>query len=195
MKSSKHILILVVLIVGALVVFFATRSDTAEAPAPLYFVTLAAFTDKQSYQRGEEMILTMDIANTGDVATCISDTTQGNITFTSFTRDGQSVDSRTVHTGTLEALSEFVRADLTEVEPGAQVAIPLTSSYDPGIEAQALHTSEVDGIYADATFYSIQEPGNYEVQVAYQYPGEVSDDCQAVFMGQSNSATVNFTIE
>ncbi len=97
--------------------------------------------------------------------------------------------------GTLEALSEFVRVDLAEVEPGAQATIALTSSYDPGIEAQALHTSEVDSIYADATFYSIQEPGSYEVVVAYEYPGAVSDDCSALFVGQTNTAAVNFIVE
>jgi hypothetical protein len=81
MKSSKHVLILVVLIVGALVAFFATRSDTVEAPAPTYSVTLEASTDKQSYQSGEAVTLAVDITNTGEVATCISDTSQGNIAF------------------------------------------------------------------------------------------------------------------
>jgi hypothetical protein len=102
-----------------------------------------------------------------------------------------------VHAGTLEALSEFARVDLAEVEPGAQMAISLTSSYDPGIEAQSLHTSEVDGIYADTTFYSIQEKGEYEIQVVYEYPGDVAiaGDCSAIFEGQTNSATVNFIVE
>ena len=195
MKSSKNILIIVGLVLVAIFLFFVTGNDKDSEQTYSYSVNLEATTDKQIYQSGEEVSFVVDITNTSEVATCISDTSQGNITFLSITRDGQAVDSRTVHADALEALSEFVRVDLQEVEPGAQATISLTSSYDPGIEAQALHTSEVDGIYADATFYSIQEPGSYEVQVVYEYPGEASDDCSAVFQGQTNNATVNFVVE
>jgi len=197
MKYSKHVLILVVLIVGALFAFNTTRNDTSETPTNSYAVTLEASADKQTYQSGETVQLAVDITNTGEVSTCMSDTAQGNIAFSSITRDGQSVDSRTVHMGTLESLSEFVRVDLTEIEPDVKMTILLTSSYDPGIEAQSLHTSEVDGIYADATFYNIQEPGSYEIQMAYEYPGDVAipGDCSAIFEGQTNSATVNFIVE
>lgn len=192
MQFSKKTFIAGVILLVIVFIYFATRSDDV---AHSYSVSLAATTDQQSYASGEPVTLAVSLTNTGEVATCVSNTTQGNISFASFTRDGQPVASRTVHADILEALSMFVRADLVEVQPGAQATIDLTSSYDPGIQAQALHVSKVDDIYADATFYSIQEPGSYEVHVVYEYPGEVSEDCPAVFMGQSNTATVNFVIE
>ena len=108
MKSSKNILILIGLFVLALVVFYTMRGDETIT----YSVNVEASTDKQKYSSGEEVTLTIDITNTGDLAACISDTSQGNITFLSITRDGQAVDSRTVHADALEteprdSLSEY----------------------------------------------------------------------------------------
>lgn len=191
MKPTKIILIIIILLLLALVASFALQNNEA----PTYSVTLTASTDKQSYNSGDPIVLTVDLTNTGETATCISDTAQGNLAFTSILRDGQPVTSRTVDADFLEALAEFVRVDLESVNPGEKTTIVLTSSYDPGIEAQALHTSEINGISAMTTFYSVEEPGEYEIQMNYEYSGNDSSDCSAIFQGQTNAATVNFIVE
>ncbi|MDX1535807.1 MAG: methane monooxygenase/ammonia monooxygenase subunit B [Candidatus Spechtbacterales bacterium] len=187
--SPKKITILIIafLSMGVVSLFFVSFESEQN-------VIVEASSHKDSYSVGENIKIDITLTNLGDDSVCLSQNAQGNIKFLSFTRDGEVVEQRTVHSEFLEALSELVKADLEEVAPGDNMTIDIKSSNDPGLGSETLHTSQVDGIAATTTFYSIEEPGNYEVIVAYEYPGEPSDTCPNVFEGETNTAIVEFMV-
>ena len=187
--GSKKILIIsaVVLILGAL--FFTFSSPEGEVD-----VDMSASADKEIYAPNEDVIITVNLNNSGDAPTCLSDRAQGNIKLLSVTRDGESVATREAPSHFIEALYSLVRADLKEVGPGEAMDIELVSTQDPGLGARALYAIRIDGTAGMSTFYAIEQPGEYEVQVAYEYEGESSTECENIYMGPTNTSTVTFSV-
>lgn len=198
MNNSKNIIIAIVVLVLLAVAFFTlsggSEGDSGDTSTNA-LITLSASTDKEIYASGETVTLAIDLTNAGDDVTCISNNAQGNIAFLSVTRDGKSVDSRTTHADFLEALPILATADLAPVNAGDTFTIEAPSSFDPGLGSEALYVNVVDNIFADTTFYDIGVPGNYSVELAYEYVGNDSDTCASIYSDKTNTATINFTIE
>ena len=157
-------------------------------------VSLAAQTDKESYAPGEAIVLTLNLTNAGETTTCVSDAAAGSVRFKSLTRDGEKVATRIGDAHYITSLTDIITSKLRPVAPGESVSIALTSSEDPGLGANALYTTKVRDTSGELTFYDVATPGTYELEVSYRYPGDSLPECERVFTGSTNSATVSFTV-
>lgn len=155
---------------------------------------LTASTDKASYSSGDSINLVVRLTNSGTRETCVSDMVLGNIKFLSVTRNGKSVEMRTAPSYYITSLSEMMKAKLKRIAPGESTAVALSSSQDPGLDANAFYSTTPKGTYGMSTFYKVGAAGTYEMKIAYEYPGEPSHDCPDVFKKTIESATVTFTV-
>jgi len=189
--SQKQILYIVVavLVLGA-VVFFVFQ------PRVRAIVDLDASSDKQSYTTDEEINLSISLNNLGKVETCLSDLGSGSIKFTSFTRDGEPVGTRSVPANYIESFSKLLEISLEPIDPGEELSIMLSSENDPGLGARALTTTtlEKDTDTGIVTFYNVEEPGEYSLEISYEYLGPKSSDCRRVFGGPTNTANITFAV-
>ncbi len=184
----KHLLIIAAALAVAAVAYFIFMKEGGGS------ITLAASTDKASYAVGEKVNLTLNLANSGKAATCISRKPQGTVQFLSVMRDGAPVASRSTRSYYITALPELIKFELAEVAAGGRMDIALASAEDPGLGAAALSTTVVDGSAGKTTFYDIGTPGAYEIDVAYQYTSGPSEKCPNTFKGSTNTAKVSFTV-
>ena len=157
-------------------------------------VILTASADKASYGAGEEVRLSLKLTNSDTAAVCLSDMATGNIRFTSLTRDGESVETRSTPSFFIASLSEILKSRLTLVASGEALELTLTSSFDPGLGAWALDTTVPEDSSAMATFYNVGEPGQYALELVYEYTGVPSTDCADVFSGPTNPVPVTFAV-
>ena len=186
-NGKKLFVLIAVLVVVGVVVFAVFGGGKAK-------ISLEASSDKPSYVSGEEIKLAVRLTNTGNKNTCVSDTALGNIKFLSVKRDGKPVETRTAPSYFITSLAEMIKSKLKQLAPGEKMEIALSSSEDPGLKAQALYTTALDKTSGLATFYGVQLPGTYQIELAYEYLGEPSADCSDVFRGITNTATVSFTV-
>lgn len=184
----KQLLIVVAaLVLAAAAYFIFIKGDGGS-------ISLTASTDKASYTVGEKVNLAVNLTNTGNSATCISRRPQGTVQFISITRDGAPVASRSARSYYITALPALVQFELAEIDTGESMDITLASADDPGLAANALSSTEVDGTAGKTTYYDISKPGAYEIEVAYQYDSGPSDTCANAFKGSTNAAKVAFTV-
>lgn len=186
-NTKKLSILIAVLVVAGAAIFIIFGGGGTK-------VSLKASSDKPSYASGEEVKLTVSLINAGGNNTCLSDTALGNIKFLSVTRDGKPVETRTAPSYFIISLSEMIKSKLRQLAPGESMEIVLSSSDDPGLGAQALYTTALDNTSGLATFYNIEPLGTYQIEMAYEYPGEPSADCSDVFKGAINTAIVSFTV-
>ena len=69
------------------------------------------------------------------------------------------------------------------------------SSFDPGLGSQALSTTIPDDSSGIATFYNVEKPGTYALEMVYDYAGEPSSDCADILKTLSNTVAITFVIE
>lgn len=184
MKQVIGILVLLTL-AGAAYFLFAQSGGN---------VSLIAMTDKGTYASGEQVKLTLELANAGKGAVCLSQTPKGTVQFLSVTRDGEPVASRTSRSYYIAPLPLLMQAELVEVAADRSMTISLASAEDPGLGAEALSATAVDGSAGKTAFYDISKPGTYAVRVAYRHDGKPSDACKNVFTKMTNTADVSFTV-
>ena len=158
-------------------------------------ITLAAETDKSSYEVGEAIELSLQLTNAGKSATCVGTASAGSVRINSLTRDGEAVATRTGDAHYITSLTDIITSKLRSVAPGKNAVIVLSSEEDPALGTNALYTTEVvDTTAGEVTFYDVGTPGSYELEVSYKYGGEKSESCEQVFTGSSNTAVVSFTV-
>lgn len=184
----KQLLIVVAALVLAAAAYFIFMKGDGGS------ISLTASTDKASYAVGEKVNLTVSLTNAGTGATCISRRPQGTVQFLSALRDGAPVASRSARSYYITALPELMKFELAEVAAGKSMDITLISAEDPGLAANALSSTEVDGTAGKTTYYDISKPGAYEIEVAYQYDSGPSDTCANAFKGSTSAAKVAFTV-
>jgi len=189
MKNSKLFILLAVVLVLAGAAFFMF-SGGKQKP----MVSLEAFLDKTEYQAGEAIELTLHLNNTGGVDTCVSDIAAGSISFASITRDGEPVETRSVPANYIASFPKLLEASLETIGPGEDLHVTLPSENDPGLGARALATTALENDTGIVTFYNVEEPGEYALELVYRYVGPASSDCPSVFEGPSNTANVIFTV-
>lgn len=187
MKAKQIIIIIAVVILGALLLLMFRPSSDEN-------LTLAATTDKTSYTAGEEINLNLNLSNTGGIETCVSDMGAWIVRFISFTRDGEEVVQRSASSYFITSYPEMLETSLNALASGDEINISLSSHLDAGLGAQALKITAPDNGRGMSTFYNVSEPGNYELELVYEYSGPSPDSCQNVFIGPSNSATVTFIV-
>lgn len=196
---KKNILITVVVIAVLLVaglVFVFGRSGSKESQKSAdQNVSLQASADKEIYKSGETVNLKMSLTNSGATSVCLSEGAIGNIKFLTTTVNGSPVETRTAPSAFLTSFSEILKSRLTSVAPGASMEFKLASEYDPGLGAQALSTTMPDGTAGIATFYNVEKPGQYEIQLAYEYVAGSSEKCKDILTGKTNVTTVLFKVE
>lgn len=158
-------------------------------------VALEVSTSEDLYKSGEEVDLSISLTNGGEADGCLSEGADGNIKFTSFSRDGKDVETRSASSYFVISFSEILKTQLVSVAPGDNIDFNLVSSFDPGLNSQALSTTMPDDTTGLATFYNIEEPGQYKIDLVYEYVGEPSDECENIFDGPTNVATVKFKVE
>ena len=158
-------------------------------------VVLEASASEDSYQSGEEVDLNINLTNRSETDICLSEGAIGNIKFTSFSKDGKEVETRSASSYFITSFSEILKSRLVSVAPGDNIDFNLASSFDPGLDAQALSTTMPEDTIGLDTFYNIEEPGQYEVDLVYEYVGEPSDECENILDGSTNVATVTFKVE
>jgi hypothetical protein len=158
-------------------------------------VTLVASTDKASYSKNDTISLNLRLTNSGTADVCLSKGAIGNIKFTSFTRDGNTLKTRSAPSYFLTSFTEILKSRLMRLAPGNNVEFNLVSSFDPGLNANALSTTMPDETSGITTFYNVNELGRYEIGLAYNYVAGPSGDCVNVLGGPTNTATVTFTIQ
>lgn len=157
-------------------------------------IALEVSMDKDIFNTSEEINLTIHLDNVGDGETCLSNIDGGTIVFSSITRDGEEVETRSVPADYIEAFPMLLEISLGAVNPGEDVHLTLTSENDPGLGARVLSTTALEDGVGVMTFYNIEEVGNYEIELAYEYTGPASSDCSDVFRGPTNTASIAFTV-
>lgn len=167
----------------------ASRSGSREE------ITLAVSSDKPTYSAGEEIHLTLQVRNAGEAETCVSDMVAGSsLRFTSFTRDGEPVDMRSTPVEFITSFSKILEASLKPIEAGESTDVKISSSFDPGLGAQAIRTTALEDGSGAGTFYNVETPGDYALEMVYEYPGPSRTDCANVFQGPTNTATASFRV-
>lgn len=189
MFNSKYIVLLLIIVLGVVLLFTLGGSGSTQN------VILEASADKASYSAGEEITLSLNLTNSGTADVCISERSLGSIRFTSITRDGATLETRSAPSYFITSFSEILKSNLTPVATGETMELSLTSSFDPGLGSQALSTTMPDGTSGIATFYNIEKPGTYALEMVYDYVGEPSSDCADILKAPSNTAAVTFVIE
>ena len=184
-------IVMVVVLGGA--IYFFTMSKSQQ-PAPREAITLDASSDKSTYKAGEEVRVDVHLNNSGEVDTCVSNMGAGNIRAVSFTRDGESVETRSTPVYFITSFDKMLEASLILVNPGESLDITLSSELDDGLQKQALRTTSLDDGRGKAMFYDIEPPGDYQLKLVYEYPGPKSPNCAHVFGEETNSAVVTFTV-
>lgn len=188
--NQKQLLVaLATVLVLVAAIFFVVSRLSSNAK-----IGLNVSPDKPSYKTGEEIRFALRLNNSGDAKTCVSDMSAGNVRFVSLTRDGQKVETRSAPSYFIAPLPEMLKASLTPINPGESLDIMLQSMVDEGLGGQALQTTASDDGRGIATFYDVQKPGNYTLEVIYEYPGSKSPDCPSVFKGGTNTASASFTV-
>ena len=188
--NSKKLLLIVAIVAVVLFFVFSNLKTRIEKN-----VTLEASADKASYSAGEEVNLSLNLTNSGTADVCLSKSAIGNIMFTSFTRDGEVLETRSAPSYFLTSFSEILKSRLIPVAPDSGIELDLTSSFDPGLGVQALSTTIPEGSSGMATFYNVEELGQYKIELVYEYVGEPSSDCADILKSPTNTATVTFTVE
>ncbi|MDX1607742.1 MAG: hypothetical protein R3251_00830 [Candidatus Spechtbacterales bacterium] len=188
-KGPKQILIIsvIALIIGAM--FFSFRGPEGEAD-----ITIEAELDKSTYTSDEPINLTLHLNNTGELDACISDMAGETLVFNSLTRNGEMVNTRRVDANYLAPLPMLLEASLEDLPVGGDTHVVLSSEHDSGLDARAFTTTELEGDTGFITFYDISEPGEYNLELVYQYPGPDSENCENVFFGPSNVQNITFTV-
>ncbi len=189
LRNPKHILILLAVIIIAAGAFFVASNQSSANN-----VNLNVSPDKSSYTKSEEITLTLQLTNDGEAETCVSDMSAGSIKFVSFTRNGEEVQTRSAASYFITSFPKMLEASLTTLPPGENLNTEIASSVDRGLGGQALKTTALDNDRGKATFYDVERPGDYEVELVYEYPGPSSSDCPDVFEGKTSPATATFTV-
>lgn len=179
----------VAILVLAAAIFFVVFRSSSDAE-----VELGVSLDKPSYKTGEEINLALRLNNSGDAKTCISNMSTGSIRFLSLTRNGERVETRSAPSYFIASLTEILKASLVSINPGESLDITLRSEVDEGLGKWALKTTAPDNGRGTATFYDVETPGNYELEVMYEYSGGRSPECPSVFEGRTNIASAIFTV-
>jgi len=198
---SKKLWIILVISVISITLIFISSSNSNRGQnvdlddSALSDVVLKASTSEDLYKSGEEVQLNISLTNGGEADVCLCEIAYGNIKFTSFSRDGKDVETRSASTYFVISFSEILKVRLASVAPGDNMALNLVSSFDPGLNSQALDTTMPDDTIGLVTFYNIEEPGLYKIDLVYEYVGEPSDECENIFDGPTNVATVKFKVE
>jgi len=182
---------MVVVLGGA--IYFFTMSKSQQ-PAPREAITLDASSDKSTYKAGEEIRVDAHLNNSGEVDTCVSNMGAGNIRAVSFTRDGESVETRSTPVYFITSFDKMLEASLVPIKPGERLDIMLSSELDDGLQKQALRITSLDDGRGIAMFYDTETPGDYQLKLAYEYPGPKSPNCAHVFGEETNTAVVTFTV-
>lgn len=191
MKAKQILIIIAVVVIGALLLLMFRSSSNESLTA---VVTLSATTDKTSYSMDEEINLNLNLSNIGGIETCVSDMGASSLRFISFTRNGEEVIQRSAPSYFITSYPEMLENSLSVLASGDEIDISLSSYLDAGLGAQALKTTALENGRGMSTFYNVSEPGNYELELVYEYSGPSADNCPNVFGGPSNSATVTFTV-
>lgn len=181
--------IVAVLILAGIAYFVVSK------PGPREKITLNVSSDKPTYTAGEKIYLTLQVRNAGEAETCVSDMIAGSsLRFTSFTRDGEPVDTRSAPSDFLISFPKILEASLEPIGAGESVDVTISSSLDPGLGVQALRTTALEDGSGMVTFYNVETPGEYALEMVYEYPGPSRPDCATVFKGSTNIATATFTV-
>jgi hypothetical protein len=188
MKQKQILIILAIGLVLAVAVFVLLR------PRFQSTIELKASADKSSYKAGEQINLAINLKNTGKSATCVSDMSLGNIKFVSLTRNNANVESRSTPSYFITSFPLMLKNSLVTLGPGESFDIGLRSGFDDGLAKQALRTAELVNGRGISTFYNVATPGNYSLELAYQYTGPKSSDCPGVSRSETNKAVITFTI-
>jgi len=191
MKSKLIIIVIAVVVVGALFLLMS-RSGLEESLTTE--VTLNAASDKTSYSIDEEINLSLNLSNTGGIETCVSDIPAGSLRIVSLTRDGEDVGQRSASSYFITSYPKMLESSLKKLPSGEEMKSSLSSSLDAGLGARALKTTALENGRGMSTFYDVSGPGNYELELVYEYPGNSIDNCPNVFSGPSNSATITFAV-
>ena len=184
-KQILYIVVAVLVLGAALFIFLGSKQPE---------VSLKATLDKTEYLAGEQIELALSLNNTGEIATCVSDIAGGSISFTSITRDGGPVETRSVPADYLAPLPELLKVSLKPISPGEELLVVLSGENDPGLGARTLTTTALEDGTGIVTFYNVEKPGQYALELVYRYVGPDSSDCQSVFKGPSNAVNINFTV-
>ncbi|KKU44426.1 MAG: hypothetical protein UX61_C0001G0027, partial [Parcubacteria group bacterium GW2011_GWA2_46_7] len=180
--SKKLILIVAVVVVAVIFIFVFNGSRQANGKD----IVVEVSTDKSSYTAGEKVNIKLNLINSGSAGACLSESSIGNISFVSLTRDGTVVETRSAPSYFLTSFSQILKSRLITVAPGSVMKLSLMSGFDPGLDAEALSTTMPEDTSGIATFYNIEKPGQYELWLVYEYTGEPSDDCTDTIKGPTN---------
>ena len=184
--------IVMVVVLGSAIYLFTMSKFQQSAPREV--ITLDAFSDKSTYKTGEEVRVDAHLNNSGEVDTCVSNMGAGNIRAVSFTRDGESVETRSTPVYFITSFDKMLEASLVPIKPGERLDIMLSSELDDGLQKQALRITSLDDGRGIAMFYDTETPGDYQLKLAYEYPGPKSPNCAHVFGEETNTAVVTFTV-
>src|SRR3989344_2000848 len=89
---------------------------------------------------------------------------------------------------TLDAsFDKMLEARLVPIKPGERLDIMLSSELDDGLQKQALRITSLDDGRGIAMFYDTETPGDYQLKLAYEYPGPKSPNCAHVFGEETNT--------
>lgn len=189
---NKNVLIAVIVVIAGVIgltLVFGGGSKSIQS------VALGASVEQESYKSGDTVNISVTLKNSGEGDVCLSEGALGNIKFTSFTRDGQNVETRLSESDFLTSFSEILKSRLMSVAPGGEMTFGLSSEFDPGLGAEALGATMPDGTSGLVTFYNVHKPGSYEIGLVYEYAGKPSDKCKDILSGPTNEVTVRFIVQ
>jgi hypothetical protein len=168
--------------------------DVWAAPA----LTLAVQASKAEYAAGEmpAFTMTLSLATSAPAAVAVSPIPVGNIHVLRVTRDG--VRLRPVHRGVLfyEDPSVFQEAALRDLLPGESVSVPYhvflaEDGVSPALDDVHTPTRITRG--HRLLHYTLERPGAFDVQFAYDYAGPDGGRSN-VFRARVPSNVVTFTL-
>ena len=189
LNNPKKLFIITAVVIVLVAVFFILER-TKISPE----VFLEASTDKMFYESGEEVVLSVSWTNSGSVDTCVSDMDAGSIRFISFTRDGEQVETRSAPSYFITSFIEMLEVSLKTVVPGESMDIVMVSRVDPGLGRQALRTTTLEDGRGIGMFYDVETPGDYNLELIYEYPGPPFAGCPSIFQGATNIVRATFTV-
>lgn len=194
-RTIVFVVIVAVLILAGVVYVVVSKPGLQQEIMSGGEITLNVSSDKPTYTAGGEVSLTLHVRNTGEAETCVSDMIAGSsLKFTSFTRDGEPVDTRSTPAEFITSFPKILEASLEPIEAGETMDVKISSSFDPGLGVQALRTTALEDGSGTVTFYNVETPGDYALEMVYEYPGPSRPDCAAVFKGPTSVATATLRV-
>jgi hypothetical protein len=194
MSSRWFRFVFLIAILGAIVAVFHLSAFSGLSKTQASQVKLFAFPTQAVYPKGETISILAVLKNTSTSVLSLSDQIAGTLQIVFLQKDGKSVPTRTSFVSSYESLAYLLKQSLKPLAANESLPLLLTSESDSELGGEALGSIRLgqDG-FDQVTFYSVHEPGRYELSLVYEIP-VLTGLASETFKGKTNEVTLSFTV-